>query len=69
MNENLKLIIAAVVVTVGCSLLIASFVVPPLGVVDNSVLAALGELLTFAGACLGMREYYALRGRELDLKK
>lgn len=42
----------------GCILLICSFFVPPMGIIDASVLAALGELLTFSGALIGIDYNY-----------
>ena len=40
---NLQLISAAVLVIVGCGLLIGGFCVAPLGIIDSSVLIAFGE--------------------------
>ncbi len=45
-------------VTIGCALLIFGFVVPPLGIIDNSVLVAFGETCTFAGALFGVDYNY-----------
>ena len=42
----------------GILLIIASFIVPPLGVVDNSVLTAIGEIFTFVGAYAGFDVVY-----------
>ena len=36
----------------------AGFTVPPLGVIDSSVLVAYGEVMTFAGALLGLDYKY-----------
>lgn len=55
---DLRLIIACVLTVVGCSLLIAGFVVPPLGVIDSSVLVAFGETSTFVAALLGIDYNY-----------
>lgn len=49
---------AFVLVLVGCSLLIAGFIVNPLGVIDASVLTAFGEACTFAGALFGIDYTY-----------
>lgn len=46
---------------VGAGLLIASFIVPPLGEIHPSILAALGEVLTFAGALLGISANYKIK--------
>lgn len=49
----------AVLLTVsGIGLLVAGFIVPPLGVIDSSVLVAFGEVMTFAGALLGLDYKY-----------
>ena len=42
----------------GILLIIASFIVPPLGIVDNSVLTAIGEIFTFVGAYAGFDVVY-----------
>lgn len=62
MYENAKLviqlIIAGLVTLVGCGLLIAGFIVPPLGTIDNSLLIAFGEVCSFVGALLGLDYTY-----------
>lgn len=55
---NLQLITAIGLVIIGCALLICGFVVPPLGVIDSSVLVAYGEVCTFAGALFGVDYNY-----------
>lgn len=48
---------AVVLVVFGCALLVAGFIVSPTGEIHSSVLAAFGEIMTFAGAVLGF-DYY-----------
>lgn len=55
---NLRLIVAVVLTIVGSGLLIAGFVVPPLGVINSSVLVAFGETSTFVAAILGIDYNY-----------
>lgn len=55
---NVQLISALLLVIVGCGLLIAGFVVAPLGIIDSSVLVAFGETCTFAGALFGVDYHY-----------
>ena len=50
--------IATFLTVMGCGLLIAGFVVPPLGIIDSSVLVAFGETSTFVGAILGIDYNY-----------
>lgn len=60
MEHKLKfqLAISAILVVVGCFLLITGFFVEPIGVIDNSVLIAFGEILTFVGAIFGVDYSY-----------
>lgn len=57
-NHLVQLLSAILMIVIGCSLLIASFFVPPLGVIDSSVLIAFGEILTFVGALFGIDYHY-----------
>lgn len=45
-------------IIVGCGLLIAGFIVAPLGVIHSSILVAFGETCTFAGALFGVDYHY-----------
>lgn len=60
-RPRLQLMTAAGMSVVGCGLLIAGFVVPPVGQVHPSVLIAFGEILTFVGALLGIDYHYKER--------
>ena len=55
---NAQLWLGFIMVIFGIFLIIASFLVPPLGVIHASVLAAFGEILTFAGCLLGLDYKY-----------
>ena len=55
---NSRLIIAIILTIVGSGLLIAGFIVPPLGIIDSSVLVAFGETSTFIAAILGIDYNY-----------
>lgn len=57
-NLNHRLTIAVILTIVGCGLLIAGFIVPPLGIIDSSVLVAFGETSTFVAAILGIDYNY-----------
>ncbi len=41
---------------------------PPMGEISGSVLAALGEFLSFSGAALGIGSYTALQIKKIDRK-
>jgi hypothetical protein len=58
---TLQLILAVVLIALGCALIIAGFIVPPLGEIHGSVLVAFGEILTFAGALLGVDYHYKFK--------
>ncbi len=53
-NNNIQIGLAVVLVAFGVALIIAAFIVPPTGVIDPTVLTAFGEILTFAGAVIGI---------------
>lgn len=55
---DLRLVVAVVLTIVGSGLLIAGFIVPPLGMIDSSVLVAFGETSTFVAALLGIDYNY-----------
>ena len=55
---EIQLIASCLLILVGVGLLIAGFCVPPIGIIDNSVLIAFGEILTFAGSLFGIDYHY-----------
>lgn len=55
---NAQLWLGFILAVFGLCLIIASFIVPPLGVIHASVLAALGEVFTFSGCLLGLDYKY-----------
>lgn len=56
-----QLFTAVALVSVGCGLIIAGFVIPPEGEIHHSVLIAFGEILTFAGSLFGIDYHYKYR--------
>lgn len=65
--KHLKVQIALAVslVLFGVLLIIASFLVPPTGVIDPTVLTAFGEILTFSGSLIGIDYHYRTLSRPL----
>ena len=57
-KEKTQLIVACLLVVLGAGLLIAGFIIPPVGIIDNSVLIAFGEIATFAGSLFGIDYHY-----------
>lgn len=57
-KEETQLIVACLLVVLGAGLLIAGFIVPPVGIIDNSVLISFGEIATFAGSLFGIDYHY-----------
>ncbi len=64
---DLRLVVAVILTIVGSGLLIAGFIVPPLGVIDSSVLVAFGETCTFVAALLGIDYNYKYQIYKYDL--
>jgi hypothetical protein len=60
-KEETQLIVACLLVVLGAGLLIAGFIVPPVGIIDNSVLVAFGEIATFAGSLFGIDYHYRFK--------
>lgn len=52
---------------IGTGLIIASFIIPPVGLIDPSVLKAFGEIQVFAS--LGMVFECVLRGMDVQIEK
>ena len=57
-NKTLQLIASYVIVFLGITLIVIALVLPPIGEIHPSVIAAFGEILTFAGANIGMDYHY-----------
>ena len=62
MSRHVQLVLAVSMASFGAMLILLAFFVPPLGVIDASVLTAFGELLTFSGAIIGVDFRYRHMG-------
>lgn len=60
-KANIQLILGFILAIFGMIMLVASFFVPPMGIIDASVLAAIGEVFTFSGALIGIDYHYKAR--------
>ena len=67
-KHTLQLITSVVLVAFGCLLILAGFLVKPIGEIHPSVLTAFGEILTFAGAVIGV-DYRYKYNREINNKE
>lgn len=67
-TELIKLWLAVGLCIFGCLLLIAGFIVAPAGIIHQSVLIAFGEVITFAGAVLGINYAYQSKVKYLEMK-
>ena len=63
-KQTVQLIAAYLTALFSMVMITVALFLPPLGVIDPSVLTAFGEVLTFSGALLGMDYHYRFRGRE-----
>lgn len=66
--ELIKIYLAVGMCVFGAILISAGFLAAPLGVIDNSVLVAFGEIITFAGAILGINYLYSAKHKELETR-
>lgn len=62
MRKHAQLVLAISMASFGAILILTAFFVPPLGIIDASVLTAFGELLTFSGALIGIDYKYRYMG-------
>lgn len=67
-TELIKLWLAVGLCVFGCVLLIAGFIVAPLGVISQSVLIAVGEIFTFSGTILGINYAYQSKVKYLEME-
>lgn len=67
MERKLQMLIAGIMSIVGAGLLIAGFIVEPMGEIHNSVLIAFGEVMTFVGAILGIHYTYRYKAAQVDV--
>ena len=66
-KHTLQLLLSVAMVLFGCALITVSFFVDPRGEIHPTVLAAFGEILTFAGAVIGVDYNYKFK-REIKDK-
>ena len=50
----------------GVIIIIASFICPPLGLIETSVLTAIGEIFTFSGSLIGIDYHYKFKKYEIS---
>ena len=62
--KRTQLYLAVLLATFGMVLMVASFFVPPMGVIDSSVLVATGEVFTFSGSLMGIDFHYKFKNKE-----
>lgn len=68
-KKDFQFIAAYVIVAIGLSLTLTALFLPPVGEIHPTVCAAFGEILTFAGASLGMDYHYRSKYDERNSKE
>lgn len=66
---TIQLFLGCFLAVIGVVLLFLSFFYPPLGVIDASVLAALGEVFTFSGALIGIDYSYKYKSLKIKMEE
>lgn len=66
--EKIKLYLCVCLCIFAMLMLVGAFVVPPTGIIDQSVLIALGEILAFSASLAGINYTYSTKMREIELK-
>ena len=68
-RKDFQFVAAYVIVAFGISLIITALFLPPVGEIHPTVCAAFGEVLTFAGASLGMDYHYRSKYDDRESEK
>lgn len=63
-QHTLQMWLGFILAVFGMVMILAGFIVPPPGIVDPTVLAAVGEVFTFSGALIGIDYHYKERKYE-----
>ena len=66
-KEIVTLSSAVFAILVGFGLTVAGFIVPPLGIISDSVLWVLGQALVYAGSIFGISTHYSSEVKKLSL--
>jgi len=66
--EKIKLYLCVTLCGFAALMLTGAFIVPPTGIIDQSVLIALAEILAFSGSLAGINYNYSTKMREIELK-
>ena len=66
MNANIQLFTAAILAIIGMVLLFCGLYIDPQGEIHETVLVAYGEVLTFAGAIIGIDYRYKRKTTETN---
>ena len=63
---TLEFLFGFICALIGIGLLWTSLFIPPVGIIDASVLAAVGEVLTFSGALVGIDDSYRFKQFKIE---
>ena len=63
---TIEFVFGLICALLGIGLLWTSLFIPPLGIIDASVLAAVGEVLTFSGALVGIDYSYRFKHFKIE---
>lgn len=64
-KNDIQLLVAVITLISGLALLFTGLWIPPVGIIDNSVLIAFGEVATFSGSLLGVDYTYKYKLRKI----
>lgn len=68
-RQDLQIWSALAMLMFGCGLTVAGFVVPPLGVISDSVLLVLAQCFIYAGSALGIDYYINMKIKEKSFSR
>lgn len=65
-RETTKIYMGIFLAVFGCLMILSSIVIPPVGVIDGSVLTAVGEVFSLSGACLAIFSFNRRDNAKID---
>lgn len=66
-KDDIKFIMSLILLILGVVIVFISLYIPPIGVIDSSVLTLIGENFVFVGAVWGIGQYSKVQMKKIEL--
>lgn len=65
-SDRIQGLVYIALIVFGIGLVVTGLILPPVGIIDNSVIIVFGEVLSFCGAIAGIDRKYDIRSKEIE---